>query len=76
MQAKNYTLARDMFKQETRNQPHNSEFQFNLALAYAGLGDRETAKQHLAIAVKSSTTLKEQGIYAAKLIRIQQTSPN
>ena len=76
LRAKNYALARDMFKKETRAQPNNSEFQFNLALAYAGLGDRETAKQHLAIAVESSSTLKEQGIYAAKLSRLQAAKPN
>ena len=76
MQAKNFALARDMFKTETRTQPNNSEFQFNLALAYAGLGDQASAKQHMTIAVASASTLKEQGIYAAKLSRIQAAQPN
>ncbi len=76
MQAKNYALARDMFNKETRAQPNNSEFQFTLALAYAGLGDGAAAKQHMTIAVASASTLKEQGIYAAKLNRIQAAQPN
>ncbi len=76
MQVKNYALARDMFKQETRSQPNNSEFQFYLALAYIGLGDQKTAKRHLSNAIKTSSSLKEQGIYAAKLGRIQAAQPN
>ena len=58
------------------SQPNNSEFQFNLALAYAGLGDRQNAEHHLSIAVKFSTTQKEQGIYATKLGRIQTARQN
>lgn len=72
MQAGNYSLARDMFLREIKRQPDNHQFHFQLALAYAGLGDARHTAASLAKALEFSTTLAEQGIYSAKLSKLRQ----
>jgi len=67
----NFALARDMFQREVRLQPGNHEFQYWLAVAYANLGARSKTIRHLTQAMKTSLTLKDQGIYAAKLAKIE-----
>lgn len=67
MQDGNVRLARDAFAKEVARAPEYHEFHFWLALAYFNLGELEPARAHLAIAMKSSTTQREQQLYAAKL---------
>jgi hypothetical protein len=72
MQAGNFQLARDLFLREIKRQPDNHQFYFQLALAYAGLGDARQTAASLAKALEYSTTLAEQGIYSAKLSKLRQ----
>jgi tetratricopeptide (TPR) repeat protein len=66
----NYGAAREWFAKEVERAPYYHEFQFWLAVACAGLGDAEGAREHLTIALENSTTRSERELYAAKLGRI------
>ncbi len=71
MQEKNYQLARGLFAREVRRQPYNADFHSGLASAYMALGDAATALRHFVIAYDTSTTRKQQALYAAKVEKIQ-----
>jgi tetratricopeptide (TPR) repeat protein len=71
MREKNYRAARDFFSREIGRQPYNHEFHFALAKALAQLGEHEAALKHLSVALDTSTTPRDQGIYAAKLERLR-----
>ena len=62
-----YAAARDHLQRELRRDPDFHEFHFWLALSLYGLGEVEQARRHLDLAMRNSTTRREQAIYAAKL---------
>jgi Tfp pilus assembly protein PilF len=70
MRERNFLRAREMFAKEVNRQPYNHEFHFWLALAHLALDEREKAQRHLTVALDTSTTRAEQGLYAAKLHRL------
>jgi tetratricopeptide (TPR) repeat protein len=70
-----YKAARDLFAKEVDRASYYHEFQYWLAVAYAGLGDVEHAREHLTLAMENSTTRKERDLYAAKLERIKTAHP-
>ena len=66
-----FTAARDLFAREIDRAPYHHEFHYWLAVAYAGLGDREGARKELETAIATSTTRDDRELYAAKLDRIR-----
>jgi len=64
--------AKALFERELRRDPDYHEFHFWLAVALMGLGDTSAAKEHLAIALRNSTTRNDRDIYAAKLDRLNR----
>jgi Flp pilus assembly protein TadD len=66
----NHQAARDLFAKEVDRAPYYHEFQFWLAVAYAGLGDVDGARRHLMLALENSTTRGERELYANKLLRL------
>jgi tetratricopeptide (TPR) repeat protein len=68
-----YAQARDHLQRELRRDPDYHEFHFWLALSLYGLGDVEQARKHLDLAMRNSTTRREQALYAAKLRSIDPT---
>jgi len=71
MQAGDYALARTLFEREVRREPDYHEFHFWLARALFALGEIGPAREQLQLAFDSSTTAREQRIYAAKLDRLK-----
>jgi Flp pilus assembly protein TadD len=70
MAENNFKHARELFAREVRRQPYNAEFHYGLASAYLALGDETTALRHFVLAYDTSTTHKQQALYAAKVARI------
>jgi Flp pilus assembly protein TadD len=70
-----YTAARDHLQRELQRDPDYHEFHFWLALSLYGLGDVEQARKHLDLAMRNSTTRREQALYAAKLRSIDPAAP-
>jgi Tfp pilus assembly protein PilF len=68
-----FKTARDMFAKEVERAPYYHEFHFWLAMAYLGLGEVEQARKQLTIAMETSTTRRDQAVYAAKLDRIKSS---
>jgi Tfp pilus assembly protein PilF len=62
-----YRTARELFAREVDRASYNAEFQYWLGLADFRLGDLESARKHLALAMESSATRDERDLYAAKL---------
>ena len=75
MQEGDYKAAKDMFTKEVERAAYYHEFHYWLALAYVGLGEMESARKHMTIAIDNSTTSKDHQLYAAKLGRIQAMVP-
>lgn len=73
-QAGDYRAARHHILREMKRDPDYHEFHFWLAVAMNGLGEGEQARQHLTLAMRNSTTRREQSLYAAKLGRLAQDS--
>ena len=71
-QAGDMRTARDAFAREVARAPDYHEFHFWLAIAYWNLGETGVARDHLAIALKTSPTRRDHAIYAAKLERLNQ----
>jgi tetratricopeptide (TPR) repeat protein len=71
MQAGDYVAARRLFEQEIARAPDYHEFHFWLALAHLRLGEQRDAQRHMQQALEYSTTREQQGIYSAKLHRMQ-----
>lgn len=70
MQSEDFKTARDLFAKEVDRAPYYHEFHFWLAIANLGLGDIEGARKQMTIAIETSTTRKDQALYAAKLDRL------
>jgi tetratricopeptide (TPR) repeat protein len=71
MLAGDYLAARRLFEQEIARAPDYHEFHFWLALAHLRLGEQRDAQRHMQQALEYSTTREQQGIYSAKLHRMQ-----
>lgn len=67
MQRSDFQAARDLFTKEVDRADYNSEFHFQLALAYYKLGDVDHARSQLLSAMQRSPTRGEHNLYAAKL---------
>ena len=67
-----YAQARDLLRKELPQVNGHHEVHFGLALAYAGLGDRRAAANHLKLARENSLTRQQQGLYAAKLTSLEK----
>ena len=64
--------ARDAFTREVARAPDYHEFHFWLAVALLGLGERDEARTHLALAMENSTTRRDHDLYATKLGRLKR----
>jgi len=62
--------AKEAFALEVARAPDYHEFHFWLALAQYSLGEIGPAREHMAIAMKNSTTQRDHELYAAKLDRL------
>ena len=71
MKAGDFAAARDLFRREIDRDAYNHELHFWLAMAYYGLGDAKSAREHLVIAMENSNTRGEHELYAAKLDRLR-----
>ncbi len=71
MQDGNAQSAKESFAKEVARAPEYHEFHFWLAQAYFNLGEIEPAREHLTIAMKSSTTSRDHDLYSAKLQRLK-----
>jgi Tfp pilus assembly protein PilF len=69
----NVEAARDLFAREVARAPYYHEFHYWLAIAYARLGDTKHAREHLTLAMESSTTRGDHDLYAAKLDLIRSS---
>ncbi len=67
MDAGDYRGARAWFAKEIARAPYQHEFHFWMAVAEYKLGDVESARQHLVLALSTSTTPGKKQLYAAKL---------
>jgi len=65
--------ARDLFAREVARAPYYHEFHYWLAVTYARLGDTRRAREHLTLAMESSTTRDDHDLYAGKLDRIRSS---
>ena len=62
-----YAKARDHFLSELRRNAYYHLAHYGLALAYFGLGETRSAREHLRLAEETSTNRRDQNLYAAKL---------
>lgn len=74
MRERNYAAASAFFKKEVARAPFHHEFHFWLAMAEAELGHVEVARKELALALSTSTTQRNQALYAAKLDKLKSVS--
>jgi Tfp pilus assembly protein PilF len=72
LRAGDLPAAKVSFEREIARSPDYHEFHFWLAVTLQGLGDSQAAKQHLAVAIRNSTTRHDHDIYAAKLDRLNR----
>jgi Flp pilus assembly protein TadD len=73
-----FSTARTMFLREIKRSPYNHEFHYALGVAYLRLGERNAAREEIALALENATTRASTRTYAAKLemIKTAQTYPN
>ena len=64
--------AKKSFEREIARDGDYHEFHFWLAVTLMGLGESDAAKQHLAVAMKNSTSRQDHDLYAAKLDRLNR----
>lgn len=65
-----------LFERELKRLPYNDEVHFGLALADYRLGDLTSARKHLALAERYSTTRDRRSLYSAKLAHFQARTGN
>ena len=70
MEAGDFNAARALFAKEVRRAPEYHEFHFWLGVAELRLGNIETARSELALALEHSTTRRDHDLYSAKLDRL------
>ncbi|MTV37682.1 tetratricopeptide repeat protein [Duganella radicis] len=71
MKQGDYARARKMFEKELERVPDYHEFHFWLAVANYQLGNLRAADNHMALAMKNSTTRGAHDLYSAKLDKIR-----
>ncbi len=71
MKAGDFRTAKAMFLREVERDAYYHEFHFWLAAACLRLGEGETARKHMALALEYSPTRGDHDVYAAKLARIK-----
>ncbi|MCG2586269.1 tetratricopeptide repeat protein [Massilia sp. TS11] len=64
--------ARDYFRREVRRAPYYHEFHFWLAMASYKLGELDTAREEMDLAVQTSTTRRDSALYEGKLAALRQ----
>lgn len=69
-------VALALFKRELKRLPYNDEVHFGLALADYHLGELESARKHLTLAERYSTTRDRRSLYSAKLTDLQARDAN
>jgi tetratricopeptide (TPR) repeat protein len=74
MQLADFETARDLFAKEVDRDPYYHEFHFWLGVAYLRLGNLGEARKEVSLAMENSNTLKDRGLYAAKLEHIRSQS--
>ncbi|CAG1006918.1 hypothetical protein BURK1_03345 [Burkholderiales bacterium] len=62
--------AKEAFEREIARAPEYHEFHFWLAIASLTLGETGSARRHLELAMRNSTTRRDHDLYAAKLDRL------
>jgi len=67
MQRDDFWSAREMFSKEVSRAGYYHEFHFWLGLANFRLGEFDTARKELALALENSSTRSDRDLYAAKL---------
>jgi tetratricopeptide (TPR) repeat protein len=72
MEAGEFQVARTLFLREVERDAYYHEFHFGVAVASLWLGDVETARRHLAIALENSPTRGDRAIYAGKLAKLRK----
>ncbi len=72
MRQGDHANARQWFAKEVARAPYHHEFHFWLAMANYRLGDIASARQQLDLALSTSTTRRNQQLYAAKLGHLKQ----
>jgi Tfp pilus assembly protein PilF len=71
MKARDFKTAIKNFEREVERDAYYHEVHFWLAGAYAGLGNSKAAHKHMTIALETSTSNEQKGLYGAKLAVIQ-----
>ncbi len=71
LQRGDYASARGWFAKEVARAPYHHEFHFWLAVTELQLGDVESARTQLHLALNTSSTPRNQRLYAAKLDRLK-----
>jgi hypothetical protein len=72
MEQGEFAVARTLFLREVERDAYYHEFHFGVAVASLWLGDVETARRHLAIALENSPTRSDRAIYAGKLAKLRK----
>ena len=72
MEQGEFAVARTLFLREVERDAFYHEFHFGVAVASLWLGDVETARKHLAIALENSPTRSDRAIYAGKLAKLRR----
>ena len=67
--------ARDAFERELRRDADYHEFHHWLAISNLMLGDTKEARRHMELALRNSTTRRDQQLYGAKLDRLMARRP-
>ncbi len=73
LKAGDYRVAKQNFEREIRRDVYASEFHYWLAIAEKALGNPRAAQRQLRIALDTSTTRYQRGIYLAKLDYLKST---
>jgi Flp pilus assembly protein TadD len=71
MRTGDYRLAKEMFAKEVARAPYYHEFHYWLAAACVGLGEYESAREQMTLAMESSPSRVARGLYAAKLEKLE-----
>ena len=71
MQQRDYRKARALFERELSRAADFHEFHFWLAIAQFNLGETESAREHLRLALVNSTTREQHQLYSAKLHKME-----
>ncbi|MFL6707047.1 MAG: tetratricopeptide repeat protein [Massilia sp.] len=75
LERKDYTAARSMFEREVKRAPYHDEFHFWLAIALLRLGEREQARDQLALAAQTTESPATGRLYSAKLEMLRKGAP-